>query len=87
MTKLKQKRMQILQVQRTFIELILYLVFLAFLFMVSFSNRDSRWFYLTDHLEQQLIKRPTGVTGDTTLPFLQVYYILYRNVRQILIII
>jgi hypothetical protein len=69
---LKKERKQKLRVQKTFVELILYLVFVFVLYLISFSNRDSRWFHAKEHIDQELITLSNVFKGDSTLRFNQV---------------
>ncbi|XP_052068761.1 uncharacterized protein LOC127708011 isoform X2 [Mytilus californianus] len=69
---LKEKRQQRLKMQEIFIELVLYIIFLAVLYCVSFRNRDSRWYNVKHHLEQQLVTSNSISVGDSTLKYDQV---------------
>jgi hypothetical protein len=75
---LKKERKQKLRVQKTFVELILYLVFVFVLYLISFSNRDSRWFHAKEHIDQELITLSNVFKGDSTLRFNQV---LLQNIK------
>ncbi|CAC5383759.1 PKD1L2 [Mytilus coruscus] len=70
--RLKEKRQLRLKMQEIFIELVLYIIFLAVLYCVSFSNRDSRWYNVKHHLEQQLVTSNSISAGDSTLKYDQV---------------
>ncbi|XP_063447743.1 polycystin-2-like protein 2 [Mytilus trossulus] len=70
--RLKEKRQQRLKMQEIFIELVLYMIFLAVLYCVSFSNRDSRWYNVKNHLEQQLVTSNSISVGGSTLKYDQV---------------
>ncbi|XP_071131885.1 uncharacterized protein [Mytilus edulis] len=72
LAKLKEKRQQRLKMQEIFIELVLYMIFLAVLYSISFSNRDSRWYNVKNHLEQHLVTSNNISTGDSTLRYDQV---------------
>ncbi|CAC5416734.1 PKD1L2 [Mytilus coruscus] len=72
LARLKEKRQQRLQMQEIFIELVLYMIFLTVLYCVSFSNRDSRWYNVKNHLEQQLVTSNNISAGDSTLRYDQV---------------
>ncbi|XP_076075499.1 polycystin-1-like protein 2 [Mytilus galloprovincialis] len=72
LARLKEKRQQRLRMQEIFIELVLYMIFLAVLYCVSFSNRDPRWYNVKNHLEQQLITTNNITAGDSTLKYDQV---------------
>lgn len=77
--QLKKKRKHKLRIQKTFVELILYLVFVFVLYLISFSNRDSRWFHAKEHIDQELITLTNVSKGDSTLRFNQV---LLQNIKQ-----
>ncbi|CAC5393778.1 PKD1L2 [Mytilus coruscus] len=70
--KMKEERKQRLTIQKKFIELVLYIIFLAVLYCVSFSNRDSRWYNINQHLHQQLVTPLNVSAGDGTVMFNQV---------------
>ncbi|CAG2212910.1 PKD1L2 [Mytilus edulis] len=72
LARLKEKRQQRLLMQEIFIELVLYMIFLAVLYCVSFSNRDSRWYNVKNHLEQHLVTSNNISTGDSTFRYDQV---------------
>ncbi|XP_076076044.1 polycystin-1-like protein 2 [Mytilus galloprovincialis] len=72
LAKLKEKRQQRLKMQEIFIELVLYMIFLAVLYSISFSNRDSRWYNVKNHLEQHLVSSNNISTGDSTFRYDQV---------------
>ncbi|CAC5388020.1 PKD1L2 [Mytilus coruscus] len=72
LAKLKEKGQQRLLMQEIFIELVLYMIFLAVLYCVSFSNRDSRWYNVKNHLEQHLVTSNNIPVGDSTLKYDQV---------------
>lgn len=69
--KMKEKRKDELNVQESFVELLLYLVLLGVLYLISFNNRDMRWFNVKNHLDQQLVTTRTG--SDFTLKLGQVW--------------
>lgn len=70
--RLKKRRKAELRLRRTFIELLLYMVFLAMLYLVSFGNRDPRWFYAKQHFDQQLITVTNISKGTANIKFNQV---------------
>ncbi|XP_076075372.1 polycystin-1-like protein 2 isoform X3 [Mytilus galloprovincialis] len=70
--KMKEERQQRLTIQKKFIELVLYMIFLAVLYCVSFSNRDTRWYNINQHLQQQLVTPLNVSAGDGTVMFNQV---------------
>ncbi|CAC5383753.1 PKD1L2 [Mytilus coruscus] len=72
LAKLKEKRQQRLLMQEIFIDLVLYMIFLAILYSISFSNRDSRWYYVKNHLEQHLVTSNNIPSADSTLRYDQV---------------
>ncbi|CAG2251689.1 PKD1L2 [Mytilus edulis] len=71
-SRLKEKRQQRLKMQEIFTELVLYTIFLAVLYCVSFSNRDPRWYNVKNHLEQHLVTSNNISTGDSTFRYDQV---------------
>ncbi|XP_063447140.1 polycystin-1-like protein 2 [Mytilus trossulus] len=71
-SRLKEKRQQRLKMQEIFTELVLYTIFLAILYCVSFSNRDSRWYNVKNHLEQHLVTSNNISAGDSTFRYDQV---------------
>ena len=68
-----------MRARKSFIELALFLIFLTVLFLVSFNNRDPRWFFATNHIEQHLISFPHEIAAKTTQSFSKVSqaYFLY----------
>ncbi|CAG2234855.1 PKD1L2 [Mytilus edulis] len=70
--KMKEERKKRLKSQEMFIELVLYMIFLAVLYCVSFSNRDSTWYNIKQHLNQQLVTPLNVSVGDTTIRYDQV---------------
>ena len=75
-SKMRKKRRQQLRAQQIFVEFVLYLVFLAVLYLVSFSNRDPQWFSMVNHISHHLIKANNVSASDTTLRFKQVDHLI-----------
>jgi len=75
--KMKRRRRKILRARKSFIELALFLIFLTVLYLVSFSNRDPRWFFATNHIEQHLISFPHEIAANTTQSFSKVSQALF----------
>lgn len=69
---MKKRRREILRARKSFIELALFLIFLTILYLVSFSNRDPRWFFATNHIEQHLISFPHEIASKKTQSFSKV---------------
>ena len=66
-----------MRARKSFIELALFLIFLTVLFLVSFNNRDPRWFFATNHIEQHLISFPHEIAAKTTQSFSKVSQALF----------
>ena len=69
---MRKERKEIQRAQKTVIELILFMAFLIVLYLVSFSNRDPQWFYVTQHIQQELIHNPHTATWGTSQRFSKV---------------
>jgi dipeptide/tripeptide permease len=75
--QMKKRRREILRARKSFIELALFLIFLTVLFLVSFNNRDTRWFFATNHIEQHLISFSHEIAAKTTQSFSKVSQALF----------
>ncbi|KAL5018661.1 hypothetical protein ScPMuIL_004383 [Solemya velum] len=62
-TQQRSQRKQLMRAEHALIELILYSLFLAMLFGMSYSNRDSMSFFLKQNINQHLSNIPTSKNG------------------------
>ena len=69
---MRKEQKEIQRARKTFIELILFVAFLIVLYLVSFSNRDPHWFYVTQHIQQELVHNPHTSTWGASQRFSKV---------------
>ncbi|OWF51801.1 Polycystic kidney disease protein 1-like 2 [Mizuhopecten yessoensis] len=67
--KMKEQRQKELKAKMVFLELFCYVLFISVLYLISYSNRDSRSYQFRSHLENHLLKSPKSNSSSDTLRF------------------
>ncbi|XP_069125495.1 polycystin-1-like protein 2 [Argopecten irradians] len=69
--KMREQRQKELKAKMVFLELFCYILFITVLYLISYSNRDSRSYQFRSHIENHLLKSPLA---KPTLRFNNVRY-------------
>ncbi|XP_033731377.1 polycystic kidney disease protein 1-like 2 [Pecten maximus] len=67
--KMKEQRQKELKAKMVFLELFCYILFITVLYLISYSNRDSRSYQFRAHIENHLLKSPLAKPTLDTLRF------------------